>query len=159
MKTELFRTPPGPYALIEARRSGWKLGLPALLLVMVPGVLSLSDIRYGVIVIMVICVVYPMILLLAWLKITAMPGMVLRMRPQQWELNSDSSLSIRFYPFGADEESASAITEIVLTPDQIESIEPFGEYQVVYVSESDYPRYFLIPKSITKEYPTLLKTL
>ena len=158
--SDIFRTPAGPYAMIEARRNGWKAGLGALAVVAVLILLSLSDFRYGVVALMVVCVVYPMILLLAWLRLTASKEMTLRMRPQRWILQHDGSLKLEFFAF-QNEEGAEpeAVESRILTPDAVESVETSGKYHVINLISATTPGFYLIPSTIINQYPTLLSNL
>ena len=141
------------------RRNGWKAGAPALLILVVLAMLAFSDIRFLVLALIVMLVLYPMILLLAWLKLTATEGMTLRLRPQRWTRCDDGSLEIEFLPFDLTEEDIRAVETRKIKADDIDYIDKSGSYYVVNLEKGDFPGFYLIPAQIINDNPTLLNHL
>lgn len=160
--SDIFRTPAGPYARIEARRYYKSVGVIGLSTVVVLVMLSVTDFRFAIVALMVVCVVIPMLMLLAWLKLTANPQVQLHMRPQRWTRRPDGALLVEFFPFAvSDDKPADPVATAVIEPDNVDRVEDAGKYTVVHIAEPlpNTCPFFIIPSSITHENPTLLLNL
>lgn len=160
--SEIFRTPAAPYALIEARRSLKSLALAILVLLAALTILSFSDWRFAIVALMVVCVLLPMILLIAWLKLTATKEMQMHIRPQRWTRLSDNTLKVDFFPFSiSDDAGLAPLASVVISKEDIERIESSGKYHTLFLDHALPGTYacFIIPSSIIQENPKLLLNL
>lgn len=160
--SEIFRTPAAPYAFIEARQHLWSIGWLPLVLVIVLFFIGTYDLRFAVLAMMIVCVVYPMLLLLAWLKLTGSKEMSLRLRPQRWERLPDGSIEIEYYTFEATEDSGhQIIAKQKILPADIQNIEKTGKYYIIHLIPQTERRlsFHLLPSHIITENPTLLTDL
>lgn len=150
--------------MIEARRSFKSLVMAMMLIVAVLALLSLADWRFAVVAMMVVCIVIPMILLLAWLRLTATKEMQLHIRPQRWTRLNNNQLQVQFFPFAidsTDEDNPEPVATAIIEKENIESIESSKKFHKIFLLKPLPGTYrcFIIPSNIIKDIPQLLLNL
>lgn len=86
------------------RKAGLVLGciLPPVIAAAIAG---LFDMRWWFVGLMLLFIVLPMALSMAWFTLIAKPEMAVRLRPQKWNFTPDGGAEIEFYRFPATDDT------------------------------------------------------
>lgn len=141
-RSDIFQVPAATYAKACLSR---KAGPGTLLLIIVPvaaGIVAgFADMRWWLVTLMLLLLVYPMAMTMAWFAMMGKPAMAMRLRPQRWTISTDGVLSLEFFHFDHDEEPEPVNTEIA----SIASVSPQGQYTAVRLRPGSRFDFLLVP--------------
>lgn len=106
--SDIFSISPQTYAKARTRQYAcvWAaaLAIPAIIAI----VAGFYDIRWWFVGLIVIFIVYPMAITMAWFSLTGSPSMTLLLRPQRWTFRKDRRVDIEFFHFDTEENPEPA---------------------------------------------------
>lgn len=157
VRTETFKVPAAAYANAAARHLFFKV-LPALLAVIaILAVAAGFDTRWAYVLLIVLFVVYPMIMSLAWMVCAAAPEVSLCTRPQRWEFTA-RTLTVSLLSENSEysensENSRTVIHTITVRPADIAAIAVRGANTVLRLVPGDKNtvRFLIIPTALIPE--------
>lgn len=155
--TEIFRVPAAEFVKTTAMRRLWSIAwIPALLL-LAAVIAGFADSRFWFLGLMLLFIVYPMAMSMAWFRLVGHPSMSLLLRPQSWILDGNT-LAIRFHRYTSDDEGNNPDVKETLTfPATIlEEAETHSKFTIVPAPENMYKiQFLLIPANLM---PALITT-
>lgn len=130
-RTDIFTVPAKAYATAYARQhaGAWVAALAVPVLAAV--VAGFYDMRWWIVGLMALMIVYPMVLTMAWLTLTGRPSMAMRLRPQQWTFGNGGSLDVDFFRFDVVADEAAGRSPVGEVTSAISAVKPCGAYYAV----------------------------
>ncbi len=156
-KRETFTVPAAAYAAVYARRYGavtMAVAAAPLIAAMIAG---FSDIRWWIIALMALFIVYPMVLVMAWLALTGKPSMATRLRPQCWHFMPDNDIAVDFLSFPKDEEEQTTVSTCRISTAQIVRSCRYGKRTALFLAKDAPFDFLLIPSDLVPDYIIDLK--
>ena len=150
--TDIFQVPAATYAkACLSRKAG-----PGTVLLGIPvaagAIAGFADVRWWLVTLMLLLLVYPMAITMAWLSLMGKPAMAMRLRPQRWTMTADGNISLEFFHFEHEENPEPVNTESA----SIASVAPKGQYTAVSLKNGSRFDFLLIPSRMMP--PTILNT-
>ena len=153
--TEQFSIPSATYAAVYVRRYAATASAIAAVPLLCAIIAGFYDIRWWLIAIMCLLIVYPMLLTLAWLALLARPSMTARLRPQRWMFGQDNSVEVQFLHFPSAGEDADGQAEVAETfnflPGDIDTISSSGRNSILRFRKERKFDFLIIPSDLFPE--------
>ncbi len=142
--TEIFTVPAASYASAYGSRhlGTWAAVLALPLLASI--IAGFFDIRWWFVGLMLLLIVCPMAVAMAWISLIGRPSMALRLRPQQWTFNDDGKIHVDFFHFDRSEHPEAIASENVC----IASVSPGSRYTTVRLQPGARFDLLLIPAAM-----------
>lgn len=102
--SDIFSISPQTYAKARARKYAGAWAAALVLMVIVAVVAGFYDMRWWFFGLIVLLIVYPMALTMAWFSLIGSPSVALLLRPQRCTFRSDRKVDIEFFHFDFDTE-------------------------------------------------------
>jgi len=153
--TGAFSIPAASYAAVYARRYA-ALGLTIAALPLLCAIVAgFSDIRWWLIALMCLLIVYPMVLTMAWLALMARPAMSMRLRPQVWHFLPGGGFAVDFLRCARNGEDNSYAPEIAasltISSNEITKAAVSGRFYALYLRQGCDFDFLLIPSALMPE--------
>lgn len=115
--SDIFSISPQTYAKARTRQYACVWAAVLAIPVIIAIVAGFYDIRWWFVGLIVIFIVYPMAITMAWFSLTGSPSMTLLLRPQRWTFRKDRRVDIEFFHFDTEEnpEPAERLTVAILS--------------------------------------------
>lgn len=125
--TDRYRVDASAYVRLEATaligRVWWVAALAAIVL----GVMGTADTRWWYLALMLVFVVYPMALSMAWIVLAGRPAMAWLARPQSIHTTPEGAATISFYRYDAEADDAP-LDSLTIARSDISSVEYLQRY-------------------------------
>lgn len=150
--SDTFTIPSSAYTAVYARRYGAAALAVAALPLLLAIVAGFSDVRWWIIALMTLFIVYPMVLTMAWLAMMAKSSMTQRLRPQRWEFMPDGGFKAEFLHYPKDDEEQTVAASCTIDRKQIAALRRYGS-RSAFVLVKDAPfDFLLIPSDLVPDY-------
>lgn len=117
--SDIFSISPHTYAKARARKYAGAWAVALVLPVIAAVIAGFYDMRWWFVGLIVLFIIYPMVLTMAWFSLTGSPSMALLLRPQRCTFRRDRKVDIEFFHFDTEEnpEPADRITVAISDAD------------------------------------------
>lgn len=151
-RSDIFQVPAATYAKACLSRKAGSGTVLLIIPVAIGAIAGFADIRWWLVTLMLLLLVYPMAITMAWLSMMGKPAMAMRLRPQRWTIAADGNMSLEFFHFEREDNPEPVNTETA----SIASISPQGQYTAVRLKPGNRFDFLLIPSRMMP--PTILNT-
>lgn len=139
--SEIFNISPKTYAAARARQYAGALTAALALPLTAALIAGFYDVRWWFVGLMVIFIIFPMVLTMAWFSLTGSPSMALLLRPQRWTFRDDRKIDIEFFRFDLEENPAPIERRTVA----IRDVSPGSRYAIFKAAKNQSFHILLIP--------------
>lgn len=143
--TGLFRVPAAEFVKATASRRLWSVAwIPAMLLI-AAGIAGTADSRFWFLGLMLLFIVYPMAMSMAWFRLVGHPSMEYLLRPQTWLIDGDS-LIVRFHNYHSDDEEGEPTVKetIAFSSGILDEAETHRKFTLIPAPENKFRIQFLL---------------
>lgn len=143
--TGIFRVPSTEFVKVAAGRRLWSVAwLPGLLL-LAAAIAGFADPRFWYLGLMLLFIIYPMVMSMAWFRMVGHRSMEVLLRPQSWTLDGENlTVRFHFYHPDADGETPAVKESLVLPAVVLEDAESHRRFTVVPLPDNRFKIDFLI---------------
>lgn len=144
--TPVFRVSSSRYAAVEAKRWLARIGWIPAIAVLVALIAAMYDSRFLYVALMLVFVVYPMILTLAWLSLISRPLVIRRQQPQSWTIHCDGSVTVSYF----DPDGNQTGTEFI-PHDAVSEVDNGDKYITLHLMSAPSDGIIMIPASLAPQ--------
>lgn len=146
-QSEIFTVPAKEYAKAMASRHSGMLAAAAIVPILILAIAGFYDLRWWLVGLMLLMLVYPMMLTIGWFAVTGRPSMGLLLRPQRWSFGNGNSIHISFYRFDTDKNHEPVDSENVV----VDSVDYGSRYCTLRLKPGSRFDVLLIPSGIVPQ--------